>query len=124
MKGLAYSAGTLAPLQGLSELRTLLVGSGAGQAVREVVQLEVDAPMAAQGLLLQLAQLRQLTKLLYHGPIDSNTVVTLTRVSQVRPDPLHSADMCGECRMCRNWGRGVSAVRSPVFSHTPCDTVA
>jgi hypothetical protein len=72
LRGLQYSRGMLASLQGLSSLTVLRVkpGDGAADGLEGVCQLTglqqlhvQEPPGAAEGLLLQLTQLRQLTYL-------------------------------------------------------------
>jgi hypothetical protein len=79
IQGLRCTAGTLAPLQGLSALHKLCMGTNHGdvQGLQEVVQLTglrelfVWAPNSEDvGLLMQLTQLKQLTGLVYDGQWD------------------------------------------------------
>jgi hypothetical protein len=93
MQDLKHSAKLLPALHGLSGLHTL--GLSAVQAHEQLDgvcqltglrELVVRAPDVAQGLLLQLTQLKQLTALTYSGPLDAS-VVTISLACQVRCTP-------------------------------------
>jgi hypothetical protein len=78
---LQYNAGLLAPLSGLSSLHTLLLYSlSQDKGVEEVGQLpqlmhlELNARNVPEGLLLHVAQLKQLTYLTYTGGLNGESI--------------------------------------------------
>ena len=95
---LQYSAEGLAPLQRLSELHTLRLATNSGEGLEAVSQLTglqelylVAGCAAADRLLLQLTQLKQLTSLDFHGP-----TYVRQNVCQVGGPTLHACHLLSE----------------------------
>ena len=92
---LRYSVELLAPLQGLSGLQKLAVAASTKDTVEglqsvchltRLKELElVITNLADPGVLLQMTQLKQLTRLEYHGPLSPLRHTDQTLVAQVGP---------------------------------------
>lgn len=86
MEYLLYTAEVLAPLQGLSELHTLRLGSQKRnweglQLGAQLRELYFFAPSGPEGLWLQLTGLTQLTSLTFWGPTSARWLMLTSEVS-------------------------------------------